>query len=126
MSQATATRLARPDYTGNAKFLDYQPQLGDPVLWCEGRVGETEDASGTVVKVGNNGTITVAVMSPDRQSLIVRDGVKHQDDPTAKDEDRASGGSWRHTPRFLQFLSLCDEFTKGDIDYVPKLTLPAA
>lgn len=77
-----------------------KPQVGDVVHWFSGSQ-KAQDPVAAVVTRAESGTSTVnlSLIEPTNQTMNVRDGVRHIDDPRCRTEHGRHNGAWDFTPR---------------------------
>ncbi len=77
-----------------------KPKVGDVVLWYSGS-NKSLDPIAAVVTRAESGTSTVnlSLIDENNTSLLIRDGVRHLDDPRSRTEHGRKNGAWDFTPR---------------------------
>ncbi len=68
--------------------------LGDSVYWFAGGNPTVEPAAAVVTRIGRD-NICVNILSPTSYNFLIRDGVRHVDDPRAPVDQKEEGG-WMH------------------------------
>ncbi len=82
---------------GHAEWTMPHVEVGQTVLWSWN--GGAKDASpATVIGVGT-GTVNLAVHVNGVKDHILKQGVRHQDDPFLRRAPNHDGGVWHLTPR---------------------------
>lgn len=92
--------------------------VGQAVYWYIDGRAQGEPYPALVTRRANRGvdTVGLAVMTPDSRLFMLREGVRHCDDPRLKEAERVESGCWDYTDRDkkLQGLLLSLE-TKGKV-----------
>lgn len=84
-------------------------EIGDMVIWYPDgvRANNNEEMAhaAIVTKIGYE-TLNLNVCSPSSYNFMIRDGVRHLDDPKAVHPDLRSQGGWDYTPahKRLKFM----------------------
>lgn len=76
-----------------------KPELGDIVLWYDHADKYGEPHPAIVTAIGLNNCICVNIFDPTRFNTVIKDGVRHIDDPDAQREEMKSSGGWDFRPR---------------------------
>lgn len=71
--------------------------MGDLVYWHPHGLVEVPPHCGVVTKVYHQ-SICINLFDPSSYSMLIRDGVKHVNDPTMRDEERKEMGGWSEHP----------------------------
>ena len=75
-------------------------QLGDTVFWLPGGdVAERPHAA--FVTAVDSDSVALAITGPLIERFMVRDGVRHVDDPRARSDDVQQNGGWCHRDDYL-------------------------
>lgn len=73
-------------------------ERGDIVYWYDGGARSSAGHVAIVTNVGS-ATICVNIVDPNSYNMRIRDGVRHLDDPRARDSELQENGAWDYTPR---------------------------
>lgn len=93
------------DPVGSAAGVD----LCDAVLWYDGDPQSSPPFPAIVTRLGMGTSLTLAVLTPDRNTLMVKDGVKCRADPTVRDDERTHAGVWDYHPKTKLLLDLAEK-----------------
>jgi hypothetical protein len=74
------------------------PQVGDVVHWFPGSDRNQEPKAAVVSKAGAT-ALCVNVIDSGTFNFLIRDGVRHVDDPRSRTEEGRKSGAWDFTPR---------------------------
>lgn len=91
---STATK---PQPVGSAWKVP-EVNVGDLVHWYpDDSLGQKPFAA-IVNSVGIRSSVGLSIVHPQSYNLMIRDGVRHRQDPLVKADDLAENGFWEHTP----------------------------
>jgi len=80
--------------------------LGDLVLWYDGGTKNDTPFAAIVTAGGPGGIVSLWIVGPGAHNGMVRDGVRHVNDPRKVIELDAEHGRWDHTPRYYALQEL--------------------
>ena len=80
-------------------------ELGQIVWWYPAANKKTQPQPGIVSQV-NPQSVCVNLVDPNTYTLLIRDGVKHADDPTIQFEERREMGGWDFTDKDKRLAAL--------------------
>ncbi|HUR52931.1 MAG TPA: hypothetical protein VMZ71_02285 [Gemmataceae bacterium] len=78
--------------------LETYAEVGDIVEWFADADFSSEPLAAIVTNVGMGTSLDANVLNKSMGDMIPMDGVRHMDDPFARDGRDVSGGGWRHKP----------------------------
>lgn len=83
--------------------------VGDVVHWYPDDAIDQKPFAAVVSAMGMR-AVTLSIFNPQSYNLMVRDGVRHRNDPGLRTEDMVEAGVWEHTPRTLRQM---EQLSKG-------------
>jgi hypothetical protein len=80
-------------------------EVGQVVHWFHDQGNDQLPYAAIVSAIGMR-SITCNISMPDNYNFMVRDGVRHRDDPAAREGDVKDAGCWTHTDATLQLQDM--------------------
>lgn len=91
-----------------AKKKGRLPAVGDVVHWYPGSDRNQEPHAAVVSRAGEAVTVCVNVIDPGTYNMLIRDGVRHIDDPRSRTDHGKEAGAWDWTPRDKRIEALLE------------------
>lgn len=88
-----------------AQWTPPEVQIGDIVWWFPDQADDQRPYAAIVSSVGVR-SVALHVVVQNTYNFIVRDGVRHKDDPSVRDHDISENGLWTHTQRTEELAEL--------------------
>jgi hypothetical protein len=76
-----------------------KPEIGDIVLWFDHADKSSSPHPAIVTAIGMQNCVCLNIFDPTRFNTVIRDGVRHIDDPDAQREELKSAGGWDFRPK---------------------------
>lgn len=70
---------------------------GMPALWYPYSETSSKPHVAWVTTVGRDGIVSLAILSPNSRGFMLKDGVRHKDDPACKKPELKEYGCWDYT-----------------------------
>lgn len=99
---ATSTKIAKEIIKRRGPYVE----VGMSVLWYPD--GTPRNGQPAIVSDLGMDSVCLNIITPSNYNFIIRDGVRHVDDPQARSQDMMDTGAWDHTPFTKKLIDLLD------------------
>lgn len=77
-----------------------KPEVGDVVHWFSGSKKDQAPIAAVVTRADlGSSTLNLSLFDQNNQTMLIRDGVRHVDDPRSRTDHARQIGGWDFTPR---------------------------